>query len=133
MKVCLVTHDNPREIGGASSGLMRLLPFLRVAGIELELHVMAARGQPGVICAFCEEQGIPLRRMPSLQHLPYAVNGLLKFLEEGQPDIYIPNHMLAAYYAAGYAKCWRRTSATYGRDYNQRIRNGWSSEIAGMG
>jgi colanic acid/amylovoran biosynthesis glycosyltransferase len=104
MKVCFVTHDAPREIGGASSGLMRLLPHLHLAGIELELHVMAARGERGVICAFCEEHGIPVRRMPFLMHLPYTVRALLKFLEEGQPDIYVPNHIVPAYYAAGYAK-----------------------------
>jgi glycosyltransferase involved in cell wall biosynthesis len=102
MKVCFVTHDSPRDIGGASSGLVRLLPFLQLAGIELEMHVMA--NQPGVICAFCEEQGIPVRRLPLLLHLPYAVRALLKFLEEGQPDIYIPNHMVPAYFAAGYAR-----------------------------
>ena len=104
MKVCFVTGDNPREIGGASSGLMRLLPFLQLAGIELEVHVMAAGGRPGVICAFCEQQRIPVRLMPILLHLPYAVRALLKSLEEGQPDIYIPNHMVPAFYAAGYAK-----------------------------
>ncbi len=60
--------------------------------------------QPGVICAFCEEQGIRVRRMPLLMHLPYAVRAFLKFLEEGQPDIYIPNHMVPAYFAAGYAR-----------------------------
>ena len=69
MKVCFVTGDNPREIGGASSGLMRLLPFLQLAGIELEVHVMAAGGRPGVICAFCEQQRIPVRLMPILLHL----------------------------------------------------------------
>jgi len=104
MKVCFVTGDSPREIGGASSGLMRLLPFLRLAGIELELHVMASGGRPGVICAFCEQQGIPVRRMPILLHLPYGVRGLLKLLEDSQPDIYIPNHMVPAFYAAGYAR-----------------------------
>jgi colanic acid/amylovoran biosynthesis glycosyltransferase len=104
MKVCVVTHDTPGEIGGASSGLMRLLPFLQRAGIELEVHVMAVGGRPGVICAFCEEQRILVRRIPFLIHVPYAVRALLKFLEEGQPDIYIPNHILPAYYAAGYAR-----------------------------
>jgi colanic acid/amylovoran biosynthesis glycosyltransferase len=104
MKVCFVTHDSPRELGGASSGLMRLLPYLRLAGIELELHVMATGGRPGVICAFCEQQRIPVRLMPILFHPPYAVRALLKFLEEAQPDIYIPNHIVPAFFAAGYAK-----------------------------
>ena len=104
MKVCFVTHDSPGDFGGASSGLMRLLPLLQLAGIELEVHVVAAYGQPGIICAFCEEQSIPVRRMPFLRHLPYAVRALFKFLEEGLPDIYIPNHIIPAYFAAGYAR-----------------------------
>jgi glycosyltransferase involved in cell wall biosynthesis len=42
--------------------------------------------------------------MPVLLHLPYAVRAFLKFVEEGQPDIYVPNHIVPAYYAAGYAR-----------------------------
>lgn len=104
MRVCFVTHDLPHDIGGGTSGLRRLLPLLQRAGIELEVHVMSIGGRPGVNCASFAENGIPVRLMPLLMHLPYSVRFLLKFLEKSQPDIYIPNHILPAYYAAGYAR-----------------------------
>lgn len=105
MKVCFVTHDAPHDIGGGSSGLRRLLPLLKMAGIEVEAHVMALGGRPGLNCASFREHGIPVRLMPFLVHLPYAVRVFLKFLEESQPDIYVPGQILAAYYAGGYARC----------------------------
>jgi glycosyltransferase involved in cell wall biosynthesis len=104
MKVCFVTHDAPQDIGGGSSGLRRLLPLLQMAGIEVEAHVMAIGGRPGLNCASFREHGIPVRLMPFLVHLPYAVRTFLQFLEEGQPDIYVPGQILAAYYAGGYAR-----------------------------
>jgi colanic acid/amylovoran biosynthesis glycosyltransferase len=36
--------------------------------------------------------------------LPYAVRSFLKFLEESQPDVYVPNCIVPAYFAAGYAR-----------------------------
>lgn len=104
MKVCFATYDSPWDVGGVSTWLQRVLPLLRTAGIEVEVHVMAVGGQPGVNCAFFEQQGIRVRWMPFLTHLPYAVRSLLKFLEESQPDIYVPNCIVPGYYAAGYAK-----------------------------
>ena len=103
MKVCVVAHDSPRAVGGFSTWLQRLLPLLHMAGIKIEVHVMAIGG-PGAGCAFYEKQGIPVRWIPFLKHVPYAVRYLYELLEESQPDIYVPNCYIPAYYAAGYAK-----------------------------
>ena len=104
MKVCFATYDTPRELSGASIWLQRLLPLLQTAGIELEVHVMAIGGKPGPNCAYFREQGIPFRWMPMVTHLPSAVRSRLQFLEEGQPDIYVPYWSIPAHYAAGYAR-----------------------------
>ena len=37
-------------------------------------------------------------------HLPYAVRSFVEFLEESQPDVYVPNCIVPAYFAAGYAR-----------------------------
>lgn len=103
MKVCFATYDSP-HISGLSSWLHRLLPLLKMAGIDLEVHMMAIGGGPGVDCAFFEEQGIPVRWMPLRLHLPHAVRSFLRFLEKGKPDLYVPNCVVPAYYAAGYAR-----------------------------
>jgi colanic acid/amylovoran biosynthesis glycosyltransferase len=104
VKVGFATYDNPRDIGGASIWLQRLLPLLQVAGIELEVHVVALSGKPAVDCAFFKEHGIPVRWTPFQPHLPSAVRSFIRFLEQGQPDIYVPYTVVPAYYAAGCAR-----------------------------
>jgi len=104
MRVCFVTYDAPSDVGGVSTWLRQLLPFLQKAGIALEVHVMAFGDKPGVNCAFFTKHGIPIRWIPFQMHLPHAMRSLLKLLQEGQPDIYIPNCIVPAYYAGGYAR-----------------------------
>jgi glycosyltransferase involved in cell wall biosynthesis len=83
--------------------MQRVLPLLRDAGVAVEVHVM---GQPGTNCTYFEERGIPVRWIPWQPHMPYAVREFLRFLEEGQPDVYVPNYMLPACFAAGHARRW---------------------------
>ena len=104
MKVTFATYDAPRDVGGVSTWMQRILPLLQKAGVEVDVHVMAFDGKPGANCAFFKEHGIPVRWIPWQMHLPYAVRSFLKFLEESQPDVYVPNCIVPAYFAAGYAR-----------------------------
>jgi glycosyltransferase involved in cell wall biosynthesis len=104
MKVCFATYDYPGEMGGMSTWLRRLLPLLQMADIELEVHVMAIGGKPSKESTFFREHGIPIRWIPAHLRLQYAVRSFLRFLEESQPDIYVPSCVVPAYYAAGYAR-----------------------------
>ena len=104
MKVAFATYDAPGDIGGVSSWMQRVLPLLQGAGVAVEVHVMSVGGQPGVNCTYFEERGIPVRWIPWQRHAPYAVRAFLRFLEEGQPDVYVPNCIVPAYFAAGYAR-----------------------------
>jgi hypothetical protein len=72
MKVCFATYDLP-QIGGATIYLERLLPILRTAGVEPEVHAVGRGDKPGLHCTFLREQGIPVRWTPLLTHVPYAV------------------------------------------------------------
>jgi len=104
MKVAFATYDAPRDVGGVSTWMQRLLPLLQLAGVEVDVHVMAVDGRPGANCVFFEEHGIPFRWIPWQIHLPSAVRSFLKFLEQSQPDVYVPNCIVPAYFAAGYAR-----------------------------
>ena len=104
MKAVFVTYDSPNDVGGVSSWLQRLLPPLRDAGIEVEVHVMVFGGSPGVNCARFKKQGIPFRWQPWEENTRKAVRNCLKLIEESQPDVYVPNCILPAYYAAGYVR-----------------------------
>ena len=103
MKVSFATYDSYSDVGGVSSWLQRLLPLLKVAGFELEVHLLGADGSPGVNSTYFREHGIQVRWTPLIMHLPDAVRSLVRLLEESQPDIYVPNCAVPAYYAGGYA------------------------------
>jgi colanic acid/amylovoran biosynthesis glycosyltransferase len=104
VKVSFATYDAPQDVGGVSVWMQRLLPLLQMAGFEVDVHMMAFGGKPGVNCTFFKEHGIPVRWIPWQRHLPYAVRSFLEFLEESQPDVYVPNCIVPAYFAAGYAR-----------------------------
>jgi glycosyltransferase involved in cell wall biosynthesis len=104
MKVSFATYDAPQDVGGVSTWLQRVVPLLQRAGIQADVHVMAFGGGPGTNCAFFEKNGIKVRLTPWQWHVPYAVRSLLTFLEESQPDVYVPNILVPAYFAAGYAR-----------------------------
>src|SRR5262249_6640192 len=104
MKVAFATYDVPQDIGGVSTWMQRVLPLLQGTGVAVEVHMMAFYGQPGTDCTYFQERGIPGRWIPWQQHLPYAVRAFLRFLEQGQPDVYVPNCIVPAYFAAGYAR-----------------------------
>jgi colanic acid/amylovoran biosynthesis glycosyltransferase len=101
MKVAFATSDAPGNISGVSTFMQQVLPLLQDAGIAVEVHVM---GDPGPNCTYFEARGISVRRLPWQQHLPYAVRAFLRLLEEGQPDVYVPNCVVPAYFAAGHAR-----------------------------
>jgi glycosyltransferase involved in cell wall biosynthesis len=104
MKVCFATYDSPPHLSGGNLWMQRLLPRLQMAGIELEVHLAAIGGKPGYMWAFFKEHKIPVRWMPAVTHLPSEVQGRLRFLEQAQPDIYVPWFGLSALYAAAYAR-----------------------------
>jgi colanic acid/amylovoran biosynthesis glycosyltransferase len=104
MKVAFATYDAPQDVGGVSTWMQRTLPLLQMAGIEVDVHVMALNGKPGVNCAHFRKHGIGVRWIPWQVHLPSAVRSFLNFLEKSQPDVYVPNCIVPAYFAAGYAR-----------------------------
>ena len=101
MKAVFATYDSPDDIGGVSTWLQRLLPKLQAAGIEVEVHVLALGGRPGVNCAAFEKLGIPFRWKPHEEDTRLAVRNCLELIAAGQPDVYVANSMLPAYHAAG--------------------------------
>jgi len=104
VKVGFATYDAPRDVGGVSTWMQLLLPLLQMAGVEVDVHLMAFEGKPGTNSAFFNEHGIRVRWIPWQKHLPHAVRSFLNFLEETQPDVYVPNCLVPAYFAAGYAR-----------------------------
>jgi colanic acid/amylovoran biosynthesis glycosyltransferase len=104
MKVAFASYDAPQDVGGVSTWLQRLLPLLQKAGVEVDVLLMGHGNKPGTNYAFFKGHGISVRWEPWQWHLPHAVRSVLKLLEESQPDVYVANCIVPAYFAAGYAR-----------------------------
>jgi colanic acid/amylovoran biosynthesis glycosyltransferase len=104
LKVAFATYDAMDDVGGVSSWLRRLVPYLQKDGIDLEIHLLAFGGRPGVNFAWFEKHGVTVRWRPWRYHTRKAVRDCLQLVEEGQPDVYVPSCILPAYYAAGYLR-----------------------------
>jgi colanic acid/amylovoran biosynthesis glycosyltransferase len=109
VKAVFVTYDSDNDVGGVSSWLRRLLPRLKATGIGVEVHVLTVAGRPGINCAWFKKQGIPFRCKPWESETRKAVRHCLNLIVESQTDIYVPNCMVPAYYAASY---FRRQGGT---------------------
>jgi glycosyltransferase involved in cell wall biosynthesis len=104
MKVAFATYDHPEDISGVSSWLHRLLPELQAVGVEVEVHVLALGGRPGVNCAVFEKLGVPFRWRAWAEDTRKAVRHCLEMIRDGQPDVYVANSIPQSYYAAGLAR-----------------------------
>ena len=103
MKIAFATYDLVDDVGGVSSWLRGLLPRLQAAGIEVDVHLLSLDGKPGTNCAWYKAHGISFR-WATMEDTPRSVRHCLRFLEESQPDIYVPNCIYPAYFAASYAR-----------------------------
>ena len=104
MKVAFASYDKDDDICGISSWLHRLLPLLQSAGVEVEAHLLSYTGKPAANCDFFRRHNIPFRCAPMGEFTDQSVEGYLKLIEEGQPDIYVANSQVSAFFAAGFAR-----------------------------
>jgi glycosyltransferase involved in cell wall biosynthesis len=104
MKVVFATYDAPTDVGGVSTWLRRLLPQLQAGGWAVEVHLLCQGNQPGANCRWYAAHGIPFRWAPWPVHSATAVRRLCDLLALADPDIYVPNCLVPAYFAAGFAR-----------------------------
>ena len=108
--VQFISYDSPKDVGGVSSWLRRIVPRLRDRGIDARVDLFCFGNKPGANAAWYRAQNVPCRWSP-WQHDTYqAVRQCLRWLREDLPQVYIPNCIVPAYFAAAEAKrCGART------------------------
>lgn len=104
MKVTFVSYDNNTDIGGVSSWLQRLLPELRKRGIEVDINLLSPGGRPGVNCRAFEKLKIPYQLKHWTGDTQSDVYSCMEMAVVSQPDVYIPNCIIPAYFAASLLK-----------------------------
>lgn len=108
--VQFVSYDGPQDVGGVSSWLRQAVPRLREQGIDARVDLFCFGDKPGANAEWYRGQDVPFRWSPWVRDTGRAVRQCLLWLSEDLPQVYVPNCILPAYFAAAEAKrCGART------------------------
>ena len=104
MKITFAHYDSAQDVGGVSSWLRRLLPSLKQAGHTVSVDMLNFAVDWGTNCKFFASEGIPFRVAHWREFTAAASMQFLKWLADDPPDVYVPNCIIPAYFAAGLAR-----------------------------
>lgn len=107
MKVTFCTYDDPKFTGGPNSWLRRLLPALKSGGIEVNVIFFINSTDKPHRCPCYRDlhaQGINCQTFPWTTTTKQKIRWLLSKLSEAPPDIFVPNMLVAAFYASRWVK-----------------------------
>ncbi len=107
-KALFCLYDWPNKVGGPNIWAMRLLPELARSGWEVEVAALC-HCEPGAeystqIVRHLKGHGIKVHAMPYTQHAIDAARWLLRVASQCQPDIFIANCVVSAFYAGRYLR-----------------------------
>ena len=104
-RVVFAHYDMPNDVGGVSSWIQTLVPDLRTRGIDARVHIAnSSNSIPGPNISHLQAAGVPIRWAKPANTFQARVHQCIDWLNIERPDIYVPNCVLAALYAAGYAR-----------------------------
>lgn len=105
MRVTFCLHDRPHYVGGPNAGLRRLLPDLRDRGVDVRVLSLMF-GDPMKCPTLCHlrKEGIPCTSTHYHKTTEERVRWLLSMLCQDPPDIFVPNLMVAAYFASRWVR-----------------------------
>lgn len=106
LKVTFCTCDDPNYTGGPNSWLRRLLPALKVAGVEVSILFFVTTDSPEACPCFRDlhSQGIQCHAFRWQTTTEQKINWLLSKLAEDSPDVFVPNMLVAAFYASRWVR-----------------------------
>jgi glycosyltransferase involved in cell wall biosynthesis len=105
MDVTFCAYDGLNYVGGPNAWLRRLLPALRDRGIHPRvLFFLTADPEHCTTLQALRAQGIECRHQRWPIYTEQCVTWLLKQLASDPPDVFVPNLMVSAYYAAAWAR-----------------------------
>jgi len=101
LKVIFCTYDGKNVINGINVWLIRLLPDLKKNGIDI--NVIAITWAPKDECTaipILESHGINCDIVDSKRYTEREVRWILDYINESNPDVFVANNMLPAFYAS---------------------------------
>lgn len=103
-KVTFCAYDKPDNVGGPPAWMQRLLPFLCTQGIEVRCLFLLHYGETGPTIEHLKNEGIPCRSILAQDSTEERLRWILGCLREEPPDLFIPNLVVAAYWATRWLK-----------------------------
>lgn len=103
MKFLFVFHDRPGYYGGPIVNARRLLPELRRRGHEVYCLVLFGGAEASSV-GFLEAQGVGCFARSRVGTTESHVLWILERLKEVRPDIFVPNNVVPAWFAARWAR-----------------------------
>ena len=103
IRVTICAYDKPDNVGGPVSWIRRLLPLLRDRGVEVRCLFVMHWGDSGPALTPLLEAGFDCR-WTNLDTTEARIGWILDDLRANPPDIFVPNLVVAGYYAARWAR-----------------------------
>jgi glycosyltransferase involved in cell wall biosynthesis len=103
VRVTICAYDKPDNIGGPVSWLRRLAPLLRERGIEVRCLFIMHWGDTGPALSSLLADGFSCK-WTGAQLTEDRVRWILDDLRENPPAVFIPNLVVAGYFAARWAR-----------------------------
>ncbi|MFM7168916.1 MAG: glycosyltransferase family 4 protein [Planctomycetaceae bacterium] len=103
-QVVFCTHDSPASIGGPFTWLRRLLPELRAAGIDCRVLALTHFGRTGPLVQGLQSDGFDVQVTDCHDRTEDDVRWILTQLQTNVPQVFVPNFVVAACYAARWLK-----------------------------
>ena len=114
LKILFCLYDWPFKVGGPNVWALRLLPELKRKGIDVEVaalcHCRTGDEYKTQIVGQLIKQGIKVYARPYPRYTIDAVRWLLTVAEKSQPDVFIANCVVSAFYAGRYLRAQGRPS-----------------------
>ncbi|MFT6841265.1 MAG: colanic acid/amylovoran biosynthesis glycosyltransferase [Psychroserpens sp.] len=104
MKVTFCAYDKPDSIGGPITWLQHLLPDLKKRGLDVRCLILFHAGETGPLYEHLTSEGVPCQTSSFKTYTEDNIRWILERLKEDLPHIFVPNLVVAAYYAAKWAK-----------------------------
>lgn len=99
-RIVICAYDNPENISGPNVWLKRLLPRLKAVGLKPEVWFFTLDLANSPTADYLTKKGIETFRFPLRSKTREKVLWLLRQAESRPPAVFVPNHVVPAYFAA---------------------------------
>ncbi|MBI5154595.1 glycosyltransferase family 4 protein [Candidatus Poribacteria bacterium] len=100
LRVTFCAHDRRGYVGGPNVWLVRLARALKTRGVDLRVLILRLSAAAGDLECALREAGVACESLRGPLHARPVIRWLLADLERHPADVFVPNTVLHAYYAA---------------------------------